>query len=300
MQETSVIGGPALQTAASSRSTATVPTLPRPSTPVPAAPRPAAPAAHRRARVWTQVALLVALLAVALVVGAYIVPPGGLRSGGATATTVAAATTPPTATPMDTAAYATDRPADALEGWAARVAAVVDIPVPALQAYGYAQVFMANVDPRCQLNWTTLAGIGQVESSHGRAGGAVLLPDGRSNPAIVGPLLDGKAGRRLVKDTDAGAYDGDSRFDRAMGPLRLMPTLWRGNAIDANGDGIVDPYNIFDSTLALARSLCAGEEDLRVRADWNKAIGRYHSGVSYARAIFETADDYGQRTQSIR
>ena len=177
---------------------------------------------------------------------------------------------------------------------------MVNIPVPALEAYGYAQVFMNNVDPQCQLNWTTLAGIGQVESSHGQVGGARLLPDGRSDPAIVGPLLDGKGGRPEVKDTDAGAYDGDSRFDRAMGPLRLMPPLWRANAIDANGDGIVDPYNIFDASVALARVLCSGNEDLRVRADWNAAIGRYRAGVSYARAVYETANDYGQRTQSIK
>jgi membrane-bound lytic murein transglycosylase B len=254
--------------------------------------------------VWTQVAVLGALLAAALAVGAYVVPTGAPRVAGTPAATAPASATDPTtsagASPPSASADATAHPADALLGWATRIAAVVDIPVNALQAYGYAQVFMANTDPPCQLNWTTLAGVGQIESVHGRAGGAVLLPDGRSDPAIVGPLLDGKHGRPLVKDTDAGAYDGDSHFDRAMGPLRLMPTLWRATAVDANGDGILDPYNIFDSSLTLARAFCSGNEDLRVRADWNRAIGRYHSGVAYARLVFETADDYGRRTQSIR
>lgn len=299
MQSKATVGGRALLT----------PTPPRPPTPgtepEPVVPsRPARPAVHRRVGVWAQVAVLVALLAAALVVGAYIVPPGGTpQAAGTAATSTGAGASSTVGDTLPTASAspsASGRPADALLGWATRVAVVVDIPVSALQAYGYAQMFMANVDPTCQLNWTTLAGIGKTESQHGQARGAVLEPNGRSNPAIVGPLLDGKAGRALVRDTDAGAYDGDSRFDRAMGPLRLMPTLWRGNAIDANGDGIVDPYNIFDSSLALARALCSGTEDLRVRADWNKAVGRYHSGVAYARTIFQTADDYGRRTQSIR
>ena len=90
----------------------------------------------------------------------------------------------------------------------------------------------------------------------------MLEQGGRSSPAIVGPLLDGKDGRAVVRDTDAGAFDGDATYDRAMGPLRLMPAMWRAHAIDADADGILDPYESTTPALALARMLCSGTEDL--------------------------------------
>jgi membrane-bound lytic murein transglycosylase B len=158
---------------------------------------------------------------------------------------------------------------------------------------------MDRTDPTCHLTWTTLAAIGQKESAHGQTGGAKLSNGGRSVPPIVGPLLDGKGGRAEVKDTDAGAFDGDSRFDRAMGPLKLMPSMWSAQAIDADTDGILDPYDIDDSSLALARLLCSGNDNLSVGTGWNAAVARYRSGTSYARDIFAIADDYGRRTRNI-
>jgi membrane-bound lytic murein transglycosylase B len=191
------------------------------------------------------------------------------------------------------------RPADQLAPWADRIAAAVTVPETAVQAYGYAQVVMDRTDPTCHLTWTTLAAIGRKESDHGQAGGAKLGDGGRSVPPIVGPLLDGKNGRAEVKDTDAGAFDGDSRFDRAMGPLKLMPSMWSAQAIDADTDGILDPYDIDDAALALARLLCSGTDDLSLGTGWNAAVARYHSGTAYARDIFAIADDYGRRTRNI-
>jgi membrane-bound lytic murein transglycosylase B len=71
------------------------------------------------------------------------------------------------------------------------------------------------------------------------------------------------------------------------------------HAIDADTDGILDPYDLDDSALTLARLLCSGEEDLRTADGWNAAVGRYHPGASYARSVFQAADDYGQRTRNI-
>jgi membrane-bound lytic murein transglycosylase B len=191
------------------------------------------------------------------------------------------------------------RPADQLADWAGRVAPVVDIPVVALEAYGYAELLTKRDDPGCHLGWTTLAGVGEVESHHGQLNGAVLLPNGRSRPEILGPPLDGKNGNALVPDTDAGAYDGDPTYDRAMGPMQLLPSVWAIYAADADGDGILDVYDIDDASLALARMLCAGNEDLNQLSGWNAAIGRLHPGETYAKAVFTAADHYGQLSKSI-
>ena len=84
-----------------------------------------------------------------------------------------------------------------------------------------------------------------------------------------------------------------------MGPVGLTPTVWRGYGIDADGDGILDPYDIDDASLALARQLCSGNEDLAQWAGWNAAIARHHSGSAYARSVFTAADSYGQRTKNM-
>jgi hypothetical protein len=41
---------------------------------------------------------------------------------------------------------------------------------------------MGRRDPSCGLGWTTLAGLGWVESQQGTIGGRVLGADGRSDP----------------------------------------------------------------------------------------------------------------------
>jgi membrane-bound lytic murein transglycosylase B len=191
------------------------------------------------------------------------------------------------------------READQLADWAGRVSAALTVPSVAIQAYGYAEQFLERTDPGCRLAWTTLAGIGDVESSHGQAGGAVLQPSGRSAPTILGPVQDGKGGRALVKDTDAGAFDGDTAFDRALGPLRLMPTEWRDFAIDADADGILDPFDIDDAALTLSRVLCAGQDDMGQRPGWNAGVARHRAGDAYAAAVFKSADSYGLRTRDI-
>ena len=88
-----------------------------------------------------------------------------------------------------------------------------------------------NIDastPGCHLPWTLLAGIGRVESDHGRYGGSVLGNDGVPRPAIVGVALNGKGPVAAIHDTDHGAFDGDTVWDRAVGPMQFIPSTWRG------------------------------------------------------------------------
>jgi membrane-bound lytic murein transglycosylase B len=244
-----------------------------------------------------------ALLVAGVAVGMFVIPTGGSQPSDDVAAPPAAGSddesAPPTEPSLPTLPTPPARAADQLANWAIRVGQVLDVPDVAIQAYGYAQLEVARTDPQCHLTWTTLAGVGEVESKHGQVNGATLQRNGRSSPAIVGPLLDGQQGRPLVRDTDAGAFDGDAVYDRAMGPLRLMPALWRLHAIDADGDAILDPYDIDDAALALGRLLCSGDDDLAVLTGWRAALTRYRSGSSYSGEVFKVADDYGRRTRTI-
>jgi hypothetical protein len=264
------------------------------------------PGAHRRGRgLWLPIVIFVVLLAAAAVVGRIVVPAGGPEAGAPPPTAIGSASPQPqpTATPvlpgLPPLPTPPPRPADALEGWAQRIGSMINVPQVAIEAYGYAQLMLQQTDPGCRLSWTTLAGIAQVESTHGQAGGAVLEPGGRSSPPITGPLLDGRSGRPLVRDTDAGAFDGDATYDRTMGPMRLVPTVWRAQAIDADADGILDPYDIDDASLALARLLCSGPEDLSRLSGWTAAVERFRdTPADYARSVFREADNYGQLTRN--
>lgn len=189
------------------------------------------------------------------------------------------------------------RPADALVGWAQQVGTKVGIPVVAVQAYGYAELVTAQTTPTCRLSWTTLAALGKVESSHGSFNGAVLRADGVAEPTIYGLPMDGKGGRALVADTDRGGLDGDTTYDRAIGPMQFLPAIWQANAIDADRDGAANPNDIDDAALTAAAQLCKGGRDMSRAESWWEAVLSYNAVAPDAQKVFTTADDYGRRSQ---
>lgn len=165
------------------------------------------------------------------------------------------------------------------------------IPVRVLRAYVAAAQVMAARDPACKISWSLLAGIGRVESNHGRFGGAVVTASGRVSPPILGPLLDGR-GFAAIRDTDGGRWDGNTAYDRAVGPMQFIPGTWQAYGGDGNGDGVNDPQNIDDAALGAARYLCAGEGDLSTQAGRWSAVFRYNHSNSYVSLVLGLADSY--------
>jgi membrane-bound lytic murein transglycosylase B len=154
------------------------------------------------------------------------------------------------------------------------------IPQTALEAYQGAVAWVAQVDPGCGISWPLLAAIGRVESDHGRFAGAVLHTDGTSTPKIIGIPLDGH-GTALILDTDHGRLDGDTVYDRAVGPMQFIPSTWASYGVDANGDGIADPFNIFDAAAAAAHYLCTAGGDLTTIAGQTRAVLAYNHSAAY-------------------
>ncbi|WBB55216.1 lytic transglycosylase domain-containing protein [Verrucosispora sp. WMMD573] len=208
------------------------------------------------------------------------------------------ATLPPGATPPGTAAPAGGRPSDTLAGWARDTGAKVGIDPTAMQAYGYAELVLAETDRACGLSWTTLAAIGLVESRHGQANNAQLGADGRAVPEIIGLPLDGQGNRMRITDTDRGELDRDTTYDRAIGPMQFIPTTWAEIGADADNDGRKDPHNIHDAALAAGMYLCKGGRNLTIPGDWWNAILSYNDVRRYAQDVFDAANRYGQASRT--
>lgn len=185
------------------------------------------------------------------------------------------------------------RPQAQLADWARPISERTGISATALQAYGYAQLAVRSSDAECGLTWTTLAGIGSVESRHGTLGGTELDGTGRPESPIVGVPLDGSEDVRRVDDTDGGAYDGDAVLDRAVGPLQFIPETWERWAVDADLDGKADPHDIDDAALAAARYLCSQGGDMSDPGGYADTVLVYNRSSSYVQEVVDYADHYG-------
>jgi len=110
------------------------------------------------------------------------------------------------------------------------------------------------------LSWAVLAGIGRVESDHGRS----------RAPGVRSGL------------NQAGCCAGPMQFNLTNGP----PSTW-----DAYGQG-GNPYDPADAIPAAARKLCA---DGATRGGLWRAIYAYNHAASYVAAVLGWAARYGDR-----
>nr|WP_236573201.1 lytic murein transglycosylase [Nocardia caishijiensis] len=184
------------------------------------------------------------------------------------------------------------RAATQLRGWADEQSDALGIAPVALEAYGYAAAVLARSAPECGIAWTTIAGIASVESGHGTHRGADVDDSGTVRPAIIGVALDGTKGNAVIRDTDGGRLDGDTTYDRAVGPLQFIPETWQRWAVDANGDGVLDPQNIDDAALTAARYLCTRGGNLTSADGWQRALFAYNQSNKYMQVVRDRAAAY--------
>jgi len=89
----------------------------------------------------------------------------------------------------------------------------------------------------------------------------------------------------------------ESAFGSNMGPssagaigwMQFMPATWEGYGVDANGDGVRDPYNPEDAIFAAARYLSAAG----MPADTYSAIWAYNHADWYVAEVLANAACYG-------
>jgi membrane-bound lytic murein transglycosylase B len=171
------------------------------------------------------------------------------------------------------------------------------IPRVAYEAYVAAAGASGTITDACDVEWETLAGIGQVESRHGQPDADHgIAPDGTVTPPIRGRALDGTGGTQTIPDTDGGELDGDPTWDRAIGPLQFIPTTWQELGRDGNGDGSADPDNLFDAALTAVAHLCLREPgDYDVRDQLRRALIAYNASGEYADEVMDWMDRYASR-----
>lgn len=188
--------------------------------------------------------------------------------------------------------HVVDKRRNPSRAWTMQVGERTNIPVRALKAYAAAQEKVAKEKPGCGLTWTTLAGIGAVESDHGRFEGRSVRTSGRPSAPIIGIPLDGGPNIKAIHDTDDGELDHDPRWDRAVGPLQFIPSTWALVGADGDGDGRKDPQDMDDAAVAAARYLCRASTDMGSAKGQRQAILSYNASTDYLHRVRTRATTY--------
>lgn len=166
------------------------------------------------------------------------------------------------------------------------------IPSAALAAYQRAEAVINSADKSCEIPWQLIAAIGRVESDHGRFGGNTLSDDGVAEPGIYGVALNGKNNTQNIVDTDAGQYDSDTKFDRAVGPMQFIPSTWSVVGVDGDNDGKRNPQDIDDAALATSVYLCSGDDDLSTDQGQRASVYRYNHSNDYVDLVISIMQAY--------
>lgn len=192
------------------------------------------------------------------------------------------------------AVEATTRPTDPVPS----AFALEDIPPELLDHYRSAA-------RTCEgLPWTVVAGIGKVETDHGRVFGSSLAPltGDVHTPLIFGPWLDGSLpGTRVITISERSPWHSNAmgNIDRALGPMQFLTDTFRAFGVDGNGDGRADPHNAFDAISSAVAYLCpdgvvVGEEGTD---GVTEAILRYNHSDDYVAKVLDFAGQYGVTPQ---
>ena len=138
--------------------------------------------------------------------------------------------------------------------------------------------------------------------------GSIVVPANLSTPPAQPMTLDSAQLQQLWQQ--AGAAYGipwsvlaaineiESGFGRNMGPssagaigwMQFMPSTWLEWGVDADGNGVADPWNPYDAVYAAARYLAAsgGTTDIA------RAIYSYNHATWYVQRVLALAQEYAQ------
>ena len=92
--------------------------------------------------------------------------------------------------------------------------------------------------------------------------------------------------------TDGGTLDGDTEWDRAVGPMQFIPATWALYAQDGSRSGSSDPHQYDDAALTAAVYLCESGGDLTSDEGWVDAVVAYNQSVEYVNDVAAHAQDY--------
>lgn len=103
---------------------------------------------------------------------------------------------------------------------------------------------------------------------------------GPKGPAMLASINFNETtfGTNMVNTTGSGAE----------GWMMFMPETWASYGVDANGDGVRDPYNPWDAIFAAGRYLHASGAP----ADWPRAIYAYNHAGWYVRRVLGDAERF--------
>ncbi len=181
-------------------------------------------------------------------------------------------------------------PPDVIQGGGDGIASP---PPVVMSAYESAASRANLLYPTCSMSWPLLAGIGQIESRQGASGGSAKPGwNGIENPPILGLRLNGSNGIRAIKDSDHGQYDGDRKWDRAVGPMQFLPSTWKTFGVDVDGDGVANPQDIRDAAAAAADYLCKGGANLGDPTQLATAIYSYNAADWYVSDVLTLMSRY--------
>jgi murein DD-endopeptidase MepM/ murein hydrolase activator NlpD len=124
-----------------------------------------------------------------------------------------------------------------------------------------------------------------------------LVADARSYPQLLTLWQRAGAEYSVPWQVLAAINKIESNFGRNMGPssagaigwMQFMPSTWDRWGVDADGDGIADPWNAEDAITAAARYLAAsgGQTDIA------RAVFSYNHAQWYVDEVLQTAQLFG-------
>lgn len=142
--------------------------------------------------------------------------------------------------------------------------------------------------PGCRPRMALVAAVVEIEAGGGQ--GRTITPTGDTDPRVIGPALDGSlAGHATIADTDGGRWDGDATWDHAVGIAQFLPSTWAASGLDANGDGVADPHNVYDAVASQVAKLCRDGDPLAAEADERRALFAYNPAGWYVEQVLAKA-----------